>query len=137
MKRRSRRGAALVIALMAAALVGALAAAGGVRAYGLRADRLRDDRQARLRAALWHAVWAQLVEAAAVPDGAPADMQREAPDGVKTLVTVQRAGEPRRHEPVRYALSARAELGPERREAWALAQRERDGSYRVPIWVER
>ncbi len=137
MRRSSRQGAALVIALITVVLVCALAATGGARAYGLRAARLRDERRERLRAAVWNATWTQLAEAAATPGRAPAAVLREAPDGVKTSVTVQPVGDARRGEPVRYAVAVCAEIGPARRESWALAQREQDGAFRIPVWVER
>ncbi len=133
----SRAGAALILALAAVALVAALLAVGGARAQGVKADQTRADYQARLRAALWDAAWSRLENASSAPDGIPAPVQREAPDGVKTAVTVQKLAAERRGEPVRFSLSVMAQFEKDRREAWGLVQRSQAGDYRILTWVER
>jgi hypothetical protein len=132
-----RRGAALLIVLAAVMLVGSLVAAGGVRRYSLLADQRRLDAKARLRIALWDAVWSDLRLAASQPaSGLPSGGRHEAPDGVQTAVQVQPAEKAGRKEPSRFYLTATAALGKDRHEAWALAQRTGDG-YRILTWVER
>ena len=133
----TRRGAALILALAALALVASLLAMGGARAQGLNAEQRRAGRQARLRAAVWDAAWNRIRSASLSPEAIPAAGAREAPDGVKTSVSVQRLGSERRGEPVRFSLSATAELEGDRREAWSLVQRNGAGDYRILTWVER
>ncbi len=133
----SRRGAALIVALAALALVTALLAMGGARAQGLNTDARRAGRQARLRAAVWDAAWSRLRHADLAPGGIPASAVRERPDGVKTSVDVQKLGSERRGDPIRFALSVTAELERDRREAWSLVERNGVGEYRILTWVER
>lgn len=132
-----RRGAALVAVLAALAMTCAFIAAGGARVYGIRQTRQRADRQARLRAAVWNAAWTRLCDASLKPQGGPGGAPEESPDGVKTAVVVERIGGTNRAEPARFALTIRAELEKDRREAWSLAERNLAGGMRILVWVER
>jgi hypothetical protein len=132
-----RRGAALILALAAVALVASLLAMGAAQAHGLNAEQRRASRQARLHVAVWNETWSRIRSASGAPEGIPAPGVREAPDGVKTTIAVQRIGPARRGEPVRFALSTTAELERDHREAWSLVQRTMAGEYRILTWVER
>ncbi len=126
----------MLVVLAAVALVGSLLAVGGARRYTLLAEERRAERQARLRLALWDAVWSDLREAAGQPRGLPKSGSYQAPDGVQTAVQVQAAGGPGAKDAGRFSLSVTAALDKDRREAWALAQRA-DGGFRILTWVER
>ena len=114
------------------ATVAALAAA---RAHQLRAARTRVDRQRRLRLLVWDAVWSRLRDAAG-STGAPTPLQGETPDGLRVTLEVQPMAERPGERPV-YALAAAGESGPDRWEAWTLAQRDAEGAFRIRVWVER
>jgi hypothetical protein len=132
----ARRGAALLMVMAAVMLAGSLIAIGGGRRYALQADQRRLEARARLRVALWDAVWSDLRLAAGQARGLPPDSKHEAPDGVQTVVDLQPVAGLNPREPLRVSLSATAVLGSERREAWALAQKGGDG-FRILTWVER
>ncbi len=133
----ARRGAALILALAALALVATLLAVGGARVQGLNAEQGRVNRQARLHAAVWDAAWSRLLSASRTADGLPVSALRETPDGVKTSVSVQRMSGTRRGEQLRFSLSTTVEFERARREAWSLVQRNESGDYRILTWVER
>jgi hypothetical protein len=134
---RKRRGLALILALAALALAGALLSAGAARAYGLKAEQKRADRQARLRLAVWDAVWSRLRIAAARPEGLPEAGETAFPDGVQTAVKVEKLKAARRDDPVRYAIGVTARWERDRREAWSLVERQGSAGYRILTWVER
>lgn len=134
---RKRRGLALILALAALALAGALLAAGSARAFGLKAEQKRADRQTRLRLAAWEAVWSRLTAASALPDGIPAEGETLFPDGVQTAVKVEKVKSARRGDPVRFAVGVTAQWERDRREAWSLVQRQGAAGYAILTWVER
>ncbi|MFO7534699.1 MAG: hypothetical protein R6X19_03280 [Kiritimatiellia bacterium] len=133
---RKRRGLALILALAALALAGALLSAGAARAYGLKAEQKRANRQARLRLAVWDAVWSRLRVAAARPEG-PEAGETTFPDGVQTAVKVEKLKSARRDDPVRFAIGVTARWERDRREAWSLVEPQGAAGYRILTWVER